>query len=312
MKIFLNKKPIDAPYGGGNIMLKMFADYCHQHEHEVVYSLTKNVDCSFIFDSRENMSLEKFDLIRRKSGKIIQRVNDNDLHREMIGDKDLNIIKASFFADGQIYISDWIRQYFCSKIKENKYRIIYNSCDRRLFNCNHEFNVDKLAIITHHWSDNINKGFDIYRKLYDWIEANNRQDVSFSLIGKVPDGLKFSKNAKIMQRVSYNQLPSLIKNGNIYLSGSLYEAGGCHVVEGMGCGLYPIVHSLGGGTVNYVDGYGENFKDIQNLIEKIKYYLDNKHVLKCKIENIRQNYKWSSDNMNMEYLNFAKSLLNEN
>lgn len=301
MNIFFNKIPINGPYGGGNIILRLLVDYCQDKGHNTFFDLNVKPDVSFIFDSRENLSTESFLDIKNKSGVVIQRINDNDKHRNMIGNKDQAQVKTSQFASGIIYISKWIKDYF--NLAKNGV-VIHNSCDRKLFTPSVDLNIDKLRIITHHWSNNENKGFEVYRQLA--LLASTYKDIEFNFMGNAP---KDFDCLKLIAPQKYTDIPFYLRQSNVYVSASRYEAGGCHLVEGMGCGLYPIVERLGGGTTEYLDGYGDVFSSFEELKEKILLLRSNKNLLKSKIENVRNNYIYDSEDMCSQYLEFATSIL---
>ena len=48
----------------------------------------------------------------------------------------------------------------------------------------------KLSVVTHHWSNNEKKGFDIYRKIDQLIE-DKMLDIDFTYIGRLPDDFRY-------------------------------------------------------------------------------------------------------------------------
>ena len=86
-----------------------------------------------------------------------------------------------------------IIQKYINELKSINYKIIYNGSDLTVFYPLIYKNIDKnkIKIVTHHFSDNINKGYDIYYKLYQYSLVNS--NIEFIFYGR-----KFNDNYKAM------------------------------------------------------------------------------------------------------------------
>ena len=118
----------------------------------------------------------------------------------------------------------------------------------------------KFRIVTHHWSDNWNKGFAIYEKLDRLIAAGDLPDVEFWVIGRWPKELKW-RAAKTFRPTFGAALAKLLRQCHIYITASLWEPCGMHHIEGAQCGLPVLYHENGGGIVEAAKRYGEVFQD---------------------------------------------------
>ena len=52
MRIFINRRPVEGPWGGGNLFLKSFVTEFQKAGHEVTFDLNKKMDAIFIQDPR--------------------------------------------------------------------------------------------------------------------------------------------------------------------------------------------------------------------------------------------------------------------
>ena len=63
-----------------------------------------------------------------------------------------------------------------------------------------------LKIVTHHWSNNINKGFDIYKYLDDLLDDKTwKKRIKFTYVGNIPKNFKF-RNTNLIEPQKDNEL----------------------------------------------------------------------------------------------------------
>ena len=86
------------------------------------------------------------------------------------------------------------------------------------------FGIKKpLKIVTHHWSNNINKGFDIYKYLDDLLDDKTwKKRIKFTYVGNVPKNFKF-RNTNLIEPKKDNKLSLILKSHHIYLTASINE-----------------------------------------------------------------------------------------
>ena len=108
-----------------------------------------------------------------------------------------------------------------------------------------------INIVTHHWGNNWNKGFDTYTLLDEMVGKEiNGKKINFTYIGNMPDNYRF-KNSKHIKPLSGANLANELKKNHIYVTGSLNEPSGNHHIEAAQCGL-PLLYIRSGESQNIV------------------------------------------------------------
>jgi len=304
MKIAINRRIVVGPYGGGNQILRMITEYFSSRNIIITNSLDYNIDAVFLFDFRRDHGT--FDWVDvKKSGlnvPIIARINDNGQHR---GDnRDLEVVDMSKEINPIfIFISNWAKNHFrnnCGILIENSH-VIYNAVERDLFYANGHFRKsgEKLRIVTHHWFNNMAKGYNIYSHIASLCELDSR--FSFRFLGNLPNSVLL-KGGEVIPAQNYCDIPNFLNDRDVYLSASKFESGGSHVVEGMGCGLIPLVIFGGGGTEDYSKGYGFNFYNEHDLSDLLISLYSN-YELYCEYKKRIDQYTYSSEDMCRLYYN---------
>ena len=298
MKIFINYKPENVPYGGGNIFSINFINYLKLNNNEIVYEFEKDIDIFFIIDPFKG-KFKKYgldEIINYKKnnnhkGKIVIRINDCDKTRPNVTkerSREYKILQHSKNINYFIFNSKFIQEYYMNKytqLKNIKFYTIYNGGDTTIFTPNlNQTPKDKLTIVTHHWSDNINKGYETYYKLHKYFE--NRTDYDFKFIGR-----KFNdqfENVPIDGPYKGKELAEKLRNCDIYITDSVYDSCPMHVVEGILSGLPILYTSTDGGGKNLCElpkkKIGESFDSFPDLIDKIEMISENINFYKNNIK----------------------------
>ena len=279
MKVFVNRKPVDGPWGGGNKTLKSLVSSLSDHA-DIVYDLDHNdIDVLFCMDPRpDNSGVWYQDLLnyRDKFGaKIVQRVGDVGSH----GKPDLTqlVHQSSNLSDFLIFPSDWARKSI--RFEKKNYSIIYNSPLQAFYGHRKDNSeiVGKLRVITHHWSNNTMKGFDIYERLGEYCKA--REDIEFTYIGRY-SGEFSSDGINVVEPKDVDFLIEELPKHDVYLTASRFEAGANHVLEGLAAGL-PVVYRTGGGSIDeYCSQYGLEYSDFDSLISCLSEIQNNSQIFK--------------------------------
>ena len=287
-KIFINRKPVIGPWGGGNKTLTGLAEKLSER-HNVVYDLDhKDIDVIFCFDPRpDSAGIWYKDLMeyREKFGsKIVQRVGDVGSH----GKPDLTslVYQSTHNSDFVIFTSDWARKAI--SFNNKNYAIIHNSPVPEFFNnrSNRGIEGNVLKVVTHHWSTNQLKGFETYKKLGLLANENN---ISFTYIGRYPDE-ETSEGIETIGPKDSKYLSEILPNFDVYLTASMYEAGANHVLEGLASGL-PVVYAEGGGSIpEYVSSYGVEYNDLQGLLLSLDTIRNNYQLFKSRALGYNSNF----------------------
>jgi hypothetical protein len=227
-----------------------------------------------------------------KKGKIIIRINDCDKTRPNVTkerSREFKIMNNFNEIDLFIFNSDFIREYYMNKynkLENINCKVIYNGGNDKILKPRENYKKRKcLKIVTHHWSDNINKGYEIYYKLHKFFE--NRTDYEFIFVGR-----KFNDNFKgvpVKGPYKGKELADFLKDCDIYVTDSKWDSCPMHVVEALLSGLPILYTSCEGGGKNLCelsnDKVGEPFSDFPELINKIElinndYNLYRNNILK--------------------------------
>lgn len=273
--------PRDVPHGGGARFVVGFEKFLKNKGHEVVFNLdSKNLpDILFMFDprplsfSRNTITIKHTRLVRQNKipVKIVHRLNDIGEPKNRPPSYVNDMIELANHSDHIFYVSNFVKDYFSLRGEiKTKGDVIYNGVDNDIFFPKSEYNLDKIKLVTHHWSIDKLKGWDFYKKIDEWIEGNN---IEFTIIGNIPDDISY-KNTEIVPPLTGRSLSDKIKESNIYVTASQYEPCGNHYLEGIACGL-PILYQSKGGGVLDMQEFGEEYYDLINFENKLNLITEN-------------------------------------
>ena len=186
--------------------------------------------------------------------------------------------------------------------------VIHNAADRTVFHPKGgaEWRPgEKMRIVTHHWSPNFMKGFDIYERLDQMLDSSPwRDEFEFTVIGNAPLGVGF-RNTRRLPPLWGAELARAIKENHLYVTAARNEAGGNHYVEAMACGL-PVLHLDTGSLPEYCRPYGIRFTlaDFeQRLLEARERYAELRQAVK--------GYTYGAEEMAAEYERVLESVVAE-
>ncbi len=274
MKVLINRKPIEGPWGGGNNFVKALHKYSLKHGFTPVNSFQEDIDLIFMIDPRyDELGISINEIIKYKAykpdTKIIYRVNECDARKGLIDDIDPVINACSKFTDMCIFISDWIKDYH---IKDSwnckKNPVIYSGTNKEHFQPRKKINNGKINIVTHHWSNNPLKGHDFYEKIDNWLEQN--KDFTFTYIGR---SHKEFKNSIIIPPTFGKDLGEKLASYDVYVSASRLDPGPNHIIESLACEIPTFAHVDSGGAVEMVGNSHvySNFDELVKILESKKY-----------------------------------------
>jgi glycosyltransferase involved in cell wall biosynthesis len=164
-----------------------------------------------------------------------------------------------------VFLSHWLKDYYTEKdIKCKKSHVILNGVDRNIYKPRQKFNNGKVNIVTHHWSNNQLKGFDIYEQLDEFV-GKNSDKYSFTYIGR--DRFTF-KNTNVIRPMFGEKLGEELGKYDVYISASRFDPGPNHILESLACKIPTYVHNAGGGCVEFA-GKEFSFSTLEQFISKI-------------------------------------------
>jgi glycosyltransferase involved in cell wall biosynthesis len=256
LNICINRQPVNTPWGGGAHFFNAFHTFAPQITNVPMQKgfLPNHFDVILLAGldgDGPNISLEQALAYKAyiardgKDVKIVLRANENDA-RKGTNNVDKRWMAAFQIADGVVFVSHWLRQYFAEKgYYSDKDTVIINGVDSEIFKPAKKLDNDLINIVTHHWSNNPLKGFDFYDKL-DQFVGLNRDKYSFTYIGRDRDSFK---NTKVVKPLVGKALGAELGKYDIYLSASRADPLPNHILESLACELPTYVHIDGGGAV---------------------------------------------------------------
>ena len=239
------------------------------------------------FGSINDLINFKHFLTQRKGVKVIHRVNDSDIARGTNFLVQLNIKANELIADKTVFISSWLKDHYIERGFKNVQHsyVITNGCNKDWY-----FPLEKprpvsspIKLVTHHWSDNYNKGFDAYIAIDKWLESHN--DFEFTYVGRYCKDYA-PKFTKIIPPMYGMDLGNELRKHDIYVTAARWEACGMHHIEGAACGLPIVYHVDGGGVVEICKKHGVAFKNTDELIPAIESAATNINALRSSIDHI--------------------------
>ena len=270
MKIAIGVHQREPPWGGGMQFAASLANFLRQRGSELRFGLEDpDLDVILLMDPRRHSSSSSFNDVDILSylmntnphAIVVQRVNDSSASRSG-GLRSFRLWMANRCAHHTVFISRWLRDSY----RNDGYTfveptVIQNGADRSVFHAEGGAKWDgheKLRIVTHHWSNNPNKGFDVYSHVDGLLGQRPFCDLfEFTFIGRIPRNMKFH-HSRHVQPLSGSPLADVLRTNHVYLTASQSEAAGMHHIEGSLCGL-PVLYRKSGALPEYCEGFGVQF-----------------------------------------------------
>ncbi len=315
MKIALGYEIRNGPWGGGNQVLQSLKKFFEDKASIITHKLEKDLDLIVIINPRKESGTFTLDEVRKykkrnKNVVVLFRINDTDMSGKPYKANKLRL-KACRISDGVIFVSEWVRDYYVKNGFDRKipHIVIHNGPDENIFNSRGYSLWDgnrPMKIVTHHWSDNLMKGWDIYEyfdQLLDdpWMRGH----FDFTYIGRIPKGARL-KNSSHISPLSGMALAEELKHHHVYLTAARWEAGSMHQLEGACCGLPLLFIDEGGGVVETCEGFGIQFTKqtfVSGLFKMLEQYKDFQPKM--------AGFPLSSAFMNKKYEEFFLKFINE-
>lgn len=313
MKIFINRKLRRNPWGGGIHFATGFADYASSLGHKITVQYDEDVDAIFMLDPRDDegfgdinqlLKYKNYLKSKGKNPKIVHRINDTDIARGTNFLVELNIKANYAIADKTVFISDWLKKHYEEKGFSKPSNVIRNGCNLEWFYPKKDPDnfSNKIKVVTHHWSDNYNKGFDAYIELDK--QLFEEKDIQFTYVGRYYKGYQ-PKNTTIVNPLYGKELGDELRKHDVYLTSAKYEACGMHHIEAAACGLPIVYHENGGGIVEICKNHGIMFSDPKEICKVIREVYRDKKSLNNRIDY----HSLDNKNVNKSYLDIFESLI---
>jgi glycosyltransferase involved in cell wall biosynthesis len=302
MRIYINRAPKYGPWGGGIKTVNKLVEELLTDGHEVVFNLVNDIDVIVCIDPRPNEFGEWYQNFLNykqvfKNVKILQRVGDLGTHSKP---ELTELVKLTLpHSDFLIFPSEWAKEWI--GYDGNNFEIIHN-CPVDIFHAHKKKDTslgDKIKLVTHHWSMNPKKGFDLYENLQRYVDENEKYQ--FTYIGRKPDDYKFSN---YLPPLEASEIAKELPKHHIYITASIEEAGANHVLEAMAAGLPVIFHEDGGSIPNYCNDFGLQYSNFQEMIKMIEAMTSEYELYKGKV----LNYNKDNSQVVKSYLRIISNL----
>jgi hypothetical protein len=311
MKVSINSPKIDGAYGGGKTFIQQLTYYFrnediavinHLHDSDINIILIVNVTYTYSY----NFYKAQLYKLHHPEVIIVHRVNDSGYQRKDGLMTNLMTL-CSYKSDHLVYVSSWLQKEMLPKMKTPiPSSVILNGIDIDSNILLPKVSWDgksKLKIVTHHWSNNYDKGHDFYQAFDRLLDCDDFKDkYEFTYIGNYPKNLEY-RNTNLLITMKKNELKNEIRKNHIYLTGSKNEAAGYHVIEGISLGL-PILFYDSGGIPEYAKGYGIKFteNDFEDKLKQIRKEYFN-------LLPLVSSYDFSGESMSKQYLSLFENLI---
>lgn len=316
MKVSINAQFIDGPYGGGVMVAKSLKKYFESKNVRVVNSLhDDDIDVifhinpfPFLMRSPQYSFVSAYQYkLKHPETIVVAGVHECD---ERKGTTYMNrlLVRACAFSDAVVFVASWLVPLL-EKAKFSKkkfYRVILNGADEDVFNSkekkwwNHK---QPLRLVTHHWSNHILKGHDIYQQIDEKLaDPEFASKYAFSYIGNFPNELSYT-HSTVVEPLSGKSLADELRKHDVYITASRNEPAGLHHIEGALCGL-PVLYIESGGIPEYCKGFGIPFtpETFFQALEKMREEYD-EHVAAL------SRYNKTATQMAEQYYTLAKELV---
>lgn len=269
MRIAINARPVSGPWGGGNQFVVQLAAHLRAQGHQVSHRLWPWTQRILLVAPRpfQNVTFDVDDIrrfkVRHPSVTCVHRINQTNLGRGTDSVDDL-LRKANEVADTTVFISAWVRDYFRARWfdADRPHVVIHNGADpATFFAASAPWDQrDPCRLVTHHWSDNWNKGFRVYQEVDRLIADGDLPGFELTIIGRWPGDITW-RSATTHPPLPPPALGEHLRRHHVYVTAAVAEAGGMHHIEGAQCGLPLVYHEDGGGIVELGRDYGVAFRD---------------------------------------------------
>ena len=216
--IAFNMRPLDRTWGGGNWWLTQMISHLQREGYDVRFDLKREPDCIIVVDPRvggnvvfghEEISRHK---ARHPAARCLHRINEGDMHRgtpmmdELLAD-------VNRVADHTIFISEWVRDYHAERWfdRSRPHSVILNGADPAIFNPVGGEELEPggaMRLVTHHWSDNPRKGYDVYQEIDRLIDDGDLEQFELWVIGRWPESCEW-RTARTIPPTSGQDLSGL-------------------------------------------------------------------------------------------------------
>ena len=231
-------KYVKPPYGGGNQFMIALRKGLQARGIQVLENCIDARIQAYVLNS-VHFDVERFSQLAAKQAVPIVHRIDGPIHLIRGRDReqdDLCYALNRRFATTTVLQSSWTyRRIVNFGYEPVSPVIIHNGVDPDIFHPNatrhKSFEGRKIRLIATSWSDNPNKGGELYR----WLEQNvDRNRFEFTFVGRTCVPLT---HARVIEPVPSEELADLLREQDIYITASRNDPCSNALIEAQACGL---------------------------------------------------------------------------
>lgn len=264
-----------SPAGGGHQFLRALKREWERRGFRVEVNTVSAATRACLLNSF-NFDADRFRFLRRKGCRTIHRVDGPlAMYRGMDDGTDRKIAGWNReFAQGTVMQSQFSLQAHTQRgLVFRDPVVIPNAADPEIFFASERppnLVGRKLRIISASWSDNPNKGADVY----EWLDRNlDFSRVEYTFVGRLPAK---TENIRVLPPMTSRALAELLREHDVYLTASRNDPCSNSLIEALSCGL-PAVFLKSGGHPGIVGEAGLGFdseEEIPALLERMAQELE--------------------------------------
>ncbi len=261
LSIFHDFEP--PPTGGGHQFLRAFWKQVEVHGLRVENNRISRTTRACLLNS---FNFNDNRLARMKRGSIlyVHRVDGPiDIYRGRDDGEDRGIhIINKRIADKTIFQSNYsLEKHLELGMQFRDPIVIMNAVDPEIFHSGGRIAFSryrKTRLIASSWSNNINKGAEVYKWLDEHLDWNRYE---FTFVGRSP---VVFKNIHMIPAVDSYRMAELFRTHDIYLTASRNDPCSNSLIEALNCGL-PAVYLWSGGHPEIVKHAGAGFEAVEQI-----------------------------------------------
>jgi len=261
---------VPPPYGGGNQFLRaLWGEYVrrgYRIDNNRISPTTRACICNAF-----NFDFDRLRRFARKGCRIVHRVDGPvGIYRGADDGTDRRIWSMNQeLADATVFQSRYsLERHEALGLLFKAPRVIHNAADPAIFHAEGRQPFSrgrKIRLISTSWSDNPNKGADVYKWLEDRLDWDRFEH---TFVGRT--AVPFNRVRVVPPQPSH-ELADLLRGHDIFITASLHESCSNAIIEALSCGL-PVVYASSGGSAEIVRDGGVGFTDreeVPDLLDRL-------------------------------------------
>lgn len=272
MRVLVNFAPRSGPYGGANSFLRTLLGELEGRGVEFVRDPAEPADVALLNALTEGLDLAQVRAIAERGIPIAHRKTGYrgrgvpEFRAEVDGVVVGDALQVEFdpYVAHSIFQSGYSRDVFLASGFSGAHTVQPNGVDPALFNTVRASRFrgprprawwrpgERLRVVISTWSTDDSKGFPHYRELDRSLDG--RDDVEVTLIGRVPNGVRFG-SIRVVAPKAAPKLAALLKEQHVLLQLTSWESCSNALLEGINCGL-PAIYLDSGANDEIGSPYG--------------------------------------------------------